>query len=143
MKVSRMLKFLRKATPSDARRVVENYPPSSFIKTEKGYFYVFSVSKRYRIISDRILSSWSPQRIIETSESDPAVMKLRVSSKLKFRNGSLIYLHQTGSIYLIVGSKKCRISNPIVLENLGAKPSDAIWVTPEEANLHEDGEQIV
>lgn len=134
----------RTRTPrSDARRVIESYPPSSFIKTEKGYFYVFSENKRYRAISERVLNSWSPQRIIETTESDPAVQKLRISSKLKFRNGSLIYLHQTGSIFLIVNARKRRIMNPLVLENIGAKPSDAVWVTPEEANLHEDGEEIV
>lgn len=138
-----MKKFLRARTRSEARRVISSYPPSSFLKTEKGYFFVFSDTKRYRAISTRVLDSYSPPRIIETTEADPAVMKLRISSKLKFRNGSLIYLHQTGSIYLIVGGEKRRISNPIILENLGAKPSDAVWVTPEEANLHDDGEDIV
>lgn len=95
-----------------------------------------------RFITDRVLESWAPQRIIETSEAEPAVQRLRVSSKMKFRNGSLLYSQASGKMYLVSDSKLRHITNPDVLEGLGAQRDDAVWVGMDEINLHEMGEPL-
>lgn len=119
-----------------------DYPSGTFIKTEKGYFLVVKDNKRYRIISKRVLKSWSPQRVVNTTEA--AVGHLRVASRLKFRNGSLIHNIADGKTYLIVDSKKCHMTSPEAFERLGVKPNRkyVVSVSQEEVNLHSSGEDI-
>lgn len=116
------------------------YPSGSFIRTEKGYFYIVSPSKRYRFISQRVIVSWAPQRIIDTSEA--AVAKYKISAKMKFRPGSLIHNLADGKIYLIEGSKRRHITSPDALERIGAKMKDVVTVSLDEINLHEEGESL-
>jgi hypothetical protein len=94
-----------------------------------------------RIITTRVLDSWSPARIVNTSEA--AVQNYRVSSKLKFRNGSLIHNLADGKIYLIVEGKRCHITSPDVFPRIGAKGTkDVVSVSLAEINLHEEGETL-
>lgn len=116
-----------------------NVPVGTFLKTEKGYFYVTGETKRLRFISDRVLDSWSPQRIVELTEANPAVEKLVIKAKMLFRDGSLLYSHANGKMYLISEHKRRPIENLFVLDNLGATLQDAVWVSQEEINLHEEG----
>lgn len=115
------------------------YPSGVFIRTEKGYFYIASPSKRYYLPSKNNLLSWAPPRVIETTES--AVRAYRVAAKMKFRNGSLLYSHADGNIYLVVSGKRCLIDKE-VLAKINASVSDAIDVSPDELNLHELGRGI-
>lgn len=119
-----------------------DYPSGTFIKTERGYFLVVREGKRYRIITKRVLNSWSPQRVIRTTEA--AVQHLRVASRLKFRNGSLIHSIADGKIYLIVDSKRCHMTSPEAFERLGITPGrkHVTSVSMEEINLHSVGEEI-
>lgn len=132
---------LRRQPKSPTLKPAE-YPSGVFLKTEKGYFYTFSPTQRYRILTSRVLDSWAPQRIIDCSELDPAVRKCKVFSKLKFRNGSLLYSQASGKMYLVSDFKLRHITNPDALIQLGATRKDAVWVSEAEINLHEMGEPL-
>ena len=116
------------------------YPVGSFVKTEAGYFYISSNTKRMRFISKRVLDSWNPPRVILTSET--ALSKYRVVSKMKFRSGSLIHNLGDGKIYLISENKRRQITNPDVLTQIGGTLKDVISVSTEEINLHEIGDEL-
>jgi hypothetical protein len=116
------------------------YPVGSFVRTSKGDFYIITSSKRYRIISKRILDSWSPPRLIETSET--ALKNYRITSKLKFRNGSLLHNLSDGKIYLIEEGKRRHIISPDAFERIGGRYKDAVTVSLTEINLHEEGEPL-
>lgn len=118
----------------------QEYPSGLFIKTEKGYFYIQGPGKRMRIISERVLHSWSPQRVVYTTEA--AVANYRVTSKIRFRNGSLIWNISDGKLYLVEGGKRRHITSPEALTHIGAKRSDALIVSLDEINLHPEGEPL-
>lgn len=132
------MKFF-KAKSSNLPTSPVEYPSGTFVKSEKGYFYV-TKGKRYRIISKRLLDSWAPQRVVETTEA--ALSNYRISAKLKFRNGSLIHNIADGRIYLIVDSKRCWITSPEAFERIGAVREDTISVSLQEIELHSEGEPI-
>lgn len=127
---------------SSKPRLLSEYPSGVFLHTEKGYFYVHSPTVRYYFLTRRVLDSWSPQTIIEASEDDAAVKQLTIFAKMKFRNGSLLYSQANGSMYLVSGSKLRRITNPFALDALNLHRKDAVWVSPDELNLHEMGLDI-
>lgn len=135
--------MFKRSQPSPATEPVE-YPAGTFIRTEKGYFYIVSPTKRYRLITERAVSSWSPQRIVKTTEA--AVSKYRIAAKMKFRNGSLIWNLSDGKIYLIENGKRRWVVSPDVLTSLGLDPTktmkEVICVGQEEINLHELGEDL-
>jgi hypothetical protein len=131
-----MFRRYQQTTPTEP---VE-YPIGSFVKSELGYFYIFSNSKRMRFISKRVLDSWSPHRVILTSEV--ALEKYRVSSKMKFRNGSLIHNISDGKIYLIEEGKRRHVTSPDALERIGAGRSEVVSVSLDEVKIHELGEEL-
>jgi hypothetical protein len=123
------------------------YPNGTFIETEKGFFYILNPTKRYRIISQRVLNSWNPHRVVKTTEA--AVSKYRISAKLKFRNGSLIWNISDGKIYLIEDGKRRWLKNPDWFNILGLDPTDLKFnmskiqhVSADEISLHELGEDL-
>jgi hypothetical protein len=130
--------FRKKRT--DVPLIPMEYPVGSFIKTEAGYFYIQSNTKRLRFISDRVLKSWNPPRIIQTSEI--AVENYKVFSKMKFRTGSLIYNASEGRIYYIQGNKRRPLLSGFTLERLGASLKDVVYVSLDEIQLHELGETL-
>jgi hypothetical protein len=132
----KLLKSQPKTTPT---KPVE-YPAGVFVQTEKGYFYIVEPGKRYWIISKRVLDSWSPQRVIQTSEA--AVAKFRIAARMKFRGGSLIHNLKDGKIYLIVGGLRYQMTSPDAFDRIGAKVSEAVTVSPDEINLHDFGGEI-
>jgi len=113
------------------------YPVGSFLKTEKGYFYIMDNTKRFRFLSERVLASWRPHRVIVTSEA--AVSKDRIAAKMKFRNGSLIHNIADGKIYLVAEGKRRHITSPDVLVRIGATGKDVASVSLDEIKLHEEG----
>lgn len=119
-----------------------DYPAGTFIETEKGYFYILNSSKRYRLISKRVLDSWRPHRVVKTTEA--AVRKYRTAAKMKFRNGSLIHSLEDGRIYLIVDTKKRPLLSPEAFEKIGANRNrkEVVTVSAEELGLHEIGDGI-
>ena len=116
------------------------YPPGTFVESDLGYFYITSPSKRYFIITKRVLDSWSPPRVAKTTEE--ALKNYRVASRMKFRNGSLINNMADGRLYLIVEGLKCPVVSPDVMPRIGASQRDVILVSKDEAGLHKLGEEI-
>lgn len=116
------------------------YPPGTFVCTESGYYYIFSDTKRMRFTTKRVLESWSPQRIVKTTEV--AVSKYRITSKMKFRSGTLIHNLGDGRIYLVCDKLLRHVTSPDVLERLGARYQDVIRVSRAEIDLHEKGEDL-
>lgn len=116
------------------------YPLGSFLRTEKGYFYIVAPGKRYSITSKRCLSSWSPHRVIDSSEA--ALSKYRVAAKLKFRNGSLIHGFADGKMYLIESGKRRHIQSPDAFERIAGRIQDVVAVSLNEINLHPEGEPL-
>lgn len=131
-----------RAKLSQTTSQLSEYPAGTFIQTEKGYFYVHSATARYRFITKRSLDSWNPQRIVVTSEDHPAVRKLRIMAKMKFRNGSLLYSQPDGKMYLISEGKLRHITNPDVLPALSLERKEAVWVSEDEINLHQMGREL-
>jgi len=113
------------------------YPIGSFLKTEKGYFYIVADNKRYRITTKRCLNSWSPQRVVVTTEA--ALAGYRIAAKLKFRNGSLIHGFFDGRLYLIEGGKRRHIVSPDAFDRIGGRLQDVVAVSLDEINLHPEG----
>jgi hypothetical protein len=74
--------------------------------------------------------------------SEAAVSKYRIGSKLKFRNGSLIHNLGDGKIYLIVDGERRHVTNPDVLETIGATWKSVVRVSVDEVNLHPEGEPL-
>lgn len=120
-----------------------DYPSGTFVHTEKGYFFIANDHKRFRCITKRVMESWAPQRVVETTEA--AVSAFRVSAKLRFRNGSLIHSISDGKIYLISDGYRRHIQNPDWFENLGAvrDRNNVQAVSLDEINLHPEGEPLV
>lgn len=116
------------------------YPVGSFLETEKGYFYVNSPGKRYRFTTKRCLVSWSPQRVIRTTEA--ALANYRIVRKMKFRNGSLIHGFADGKIYLIENGQRRHITSPDAFERIGGRVEHAVAVSLDEINLHPEGEPL-
>lgn len=117
-----------------------DFPIGTFIQTEKGYFYINGPGSRYRLITQRVLESWKPHRIVQAAES--ALQRYAVKGKMKFRNGSLLYSQASGRMYLVSANKLRHITNPDVLDRIGAVRGDAVWVSLAELNLHEQGELL-
>lgn len=115
------------------------YPSGVYVHTEKGYFFVRSATKRYRCITKRVLDSWAPQRVIETTEA--ALANCKVGAKLRFRNGSLIHSIADGKIYLISDGTRRHVTSPEALARIGAvgNRTDTISVSLDEINLHPEG----
>lgn len=116
------------------------YPAGTFIETESGYFYIVNPNKRYRIPTYRCLTSWRPHRVVRTTEA--AVKKYKISAKMKFRNGSLIWNISNGTLWLIESGKRRAIISPDALSRIGAVYDDAVPVSIDEINLHEIGEDL-
>ena len=135
-----MLRKKQKQATTDFQ--ISAYPPGSFIHTEKGWYYIFNDVKRLPINTRRILDSWNPHRVIETSEDHPAVKRLRVGVPLKFRNGSLLCSQASGRIYLIVQGELRQVTNPDILNALGYQTWDVVTVSLDEINLHEKGNPL-
>ena len=117
-----------------------DYPSGTFVSTSKGYFYIVNKTKRYRITSERVLSSWRPHRVVKTTEA--ALKNYRIAAKMKFRNGSLIWSLSDGKLFLIEDGKRRHIVSPEALDTIGAVQGDAVVVSKDEINLHEQGEDL-
>lgn len=136
------MSLLKRHQKSSPERLLSEYPSGTFIQTEKGDFYVHSTTERYRFITKRCLNSWSPHRIVKTTEDHPAVKKLRIIAKMKFRNGSLLYSQPDGKMYLVSEGKLRHIISPDVLSQLSMERKEAVWVSEEEIKLHQMGREL-
>jgi Ni/Co efflux regulator RcnB len=114
-----------------------DYPAGTFVHSEKGWYLITAPAKRQHIISKRVLDSWAPQRVVETSEA--ALAKYRVVARLRFRNGSLLQDMSDGKMYLISENSRRHITSPDVLERIGAVGERWMRVSSDEILLHPEG----
>ena len=116
-----------------------NYPYGLCIKTEAGYFLI-RANSRFRIMSERAVESWNFNRIIPSSEA--AVKHIKITSKVGFRDGTIINDMATGKHYLISKNLKRHITSPDVFEKYGLNWEDVLLVSSQEVAYHEDGEVL-
>lgn len=116
------------------------YPVGLFVESEKGYFYVATETKRYRITTKRCLRSWAPPRVIKTTEA--ALANYRIAAKMKFRNGSLIHGFADGKIYLVENGKRRHVVSPDAFERIGGRVNEVVAVSLDEIKLHPEGEPL-
>ena len=115
------------------------YPNSTVVHTEKGY-YMIRKTHRLHIYTQRVLDSWRFPRIVETTEA--AVVKYPITGKLGFREGTLLLNCADGRMYLVADGKRRHITSPDVFGRLGATHSDLLVVSATEILLHAEGEKI-
>lgn len=131
--------LFRTPTPRPDKPV--DYPSGVFVHTEKGYFYIATPTKRYRCLTRRVVQSWAPPRVVESSEA--ACANFKVAAKLKFRNGSLLHDVSSGKMYFISDGKRRHLTSPEAWEKIGAvawnNSTRAIRVGLDEISLHEEG----
>jgi hypothetical protein len=125
---------------SKSQSQLSNFPTGTYVHSEKGYFYIVSPTKRFWFTTNRVLESWAPQRIVETTEQN--LVKCRIGAKMKFRDGSLLWCQADGKMYLVSDRKIRHITSPDILSGLGVSHKDAVWVSEDEINLHDLGESL-
>jgi hypothetical protein len=117
------------------------YPSGVFVETEKGYFYIATSAKRYHVTTKRVLDSWSPPRVVLSSEA--SCVKYKVAAKLKFRNGSLLQDVSDGKMYFISEGLRRHLTSPEAWAKVGAvdapRGAKVIRVSQDEINLHKEG----
>lgn len=117
-----------------------DYPIGTFVESEKGWFLIAKGNKRYYIATNRCLDSWSPQRVVKTTES--ALKRFRIAAKLKFRNGSLLINSADGKVYLIVDGERRHLTSPEAYSLIGAVYGGGVPVSEAEINMHKEGETL-
>jgi hypothetical protein len=126
--------------PQRTPRDVTDFPTGTVIETVNGDFFYIKGKRKFRIISDRILFSWSFPRTVYVTQT--CADRYKTFGRLGFREGTVIRDITTSAIYLISENKKRLITTPDALENLGVSVDDIMFVSPEEAGIHEGGEDI-
>lgn len=133
--------FFKKEAPRIIPTGPVEYPAGVCLKTERGTYLLNKDGKRYRILTDAILQSWSFPLTVETSEA--AVSKYPVAvTKLGFRDGTLLNNIADAKLYLVSESKLRHITSPVVLDRLGVSRKDAVLVSDAEIKLMKQGEEI-
>lgn len=128
------------------KKVVENrvpynktiYPTGVCVHSENGHWFIKGTN-RYKIVSDRVLKSWSFPRIIETTEQ--AIEHYTVMGRLGFRDGTLV-ADMAGNVYIVADSKRRRVTTPDWFDLLGVDFKDAMVISDEELKLHPEGEVL-
>ena len=113
-------------------------PSGLAVKTEKNTYWVKD-GKRYKLISDRAIKSWSFTTVEATEES---ISGMKLVGKLGFRDGTLIKNIADGKMYLISQNKKRHIVDPDSFSKYGLDRKMVVEVSEAEANMHDTGESL-
>jgi hypothetical protein len=119
---------------------ITDLPTGTVIETVNGEHFYIKGKRKFRIISDRILFSWSFPRTVYVTQT--CADRYKTFGRMGFREGTVIRDITTSAIYLISENKKRLVTTPDALDNLGVLVDDIILVSPEEAGIHEGGEDI-
>jgi hypothetical protein len=123
----------------DVPTVPVEYPTGTCVQTEKGVFFIKG-RFRFRVTSERILSSWHYPFVIRSSEA--ACGRYSVGGKLGFRQGTLVKDISNGKIYLISENLRRQVVSPDFFDVLLFPREAVIEASPEEIALHKEGENI-
>lgn len=130
----------KKAKPlSPVPTVPVEYPTGTCVQTEKGVFFIKG-KFRFRVTSDRILSSWRYPFVIRSSEE--ACAKYQVGGKLGFRQGTLVKDMSNGKMYLISENLRRQVVSPDFFDVMLFPRDAVIEASPEEIALHKEGANI-
>ena len=131
--------FRRKST--EKMKIVEpkKYPSGTCVRTPSGIWYLKG-GKKFRVLSERVLSSWNFPRVVDTS--DIAISKYPYAGKLGLREGTYFIDTRSAQRFLVSENKKRQIVNPDWFELLGLDPATPLWVSADEADLHLAGEVL-
>jgi len=122
-----------------APTVPVDYPTGTCVQTEKGVFFIKG-KFRFRVISDRILSSWHYPFVLSSTEL--ACARYKIAGKLGFRQGTLVKDMSNGKIYLISENLRRQVVSPDFFDVMLFPRDKIIEVSPEEIALHKEGENI-
>lgn len=122
-----------------APTVPVDYPTGTCVQTEKGVFFIKG-KFRFRVTSDRILTSWQYPFVIRSSED--ACARYKIAGKLGFRQGTLIEDISNGKMYLISENLRRQIVSPDFFDVMLFPRDKIIQVSPQEVALHKEGENI-
>lgn len=122
-----------------APMVPVDYPTGTCVQTEKGVFFIKG-KFRFRVTSDRILSSWQYPFVIRSTEQ--ACARYKIAGKLGFRQGTLVKDMSNGKMYLISENLRRQIVSPDFFDVMLFPRDRVIEVSPEEIALHKEGENI-
>jgi len=129
--------MLRKPPPRPSKPI--DYPDGVFVETESDVWYIRG-GKRYRLYSPRVTASWRAEPIRGSEQSVSGIP--RAKSPLGFRDGTLIHNYADGRLYLISGNRRRLIASPDVLDRFGWRATDAVLVSLQETELHDEGEVL-
>lgn len=136
MRVPELLEFETPRIPETPTK----YPAGVLLLTETGKWYLMQSTGKRKITSERVLESWDFGYTVFTS--DIALSKTPAVGILGFRNGTLIKNIADAKLYLISDGKRRQIQNPDVLDLLFLREEDALLVSQDETNLHQEGEPL-
>lgn len=137
MKRREMPSWFKKTHPKPIQSKT-NFPYWTFVHSDDGWF-LLKEKTRLRIISQRILESWSVN-VVEVQES--AVKHYPCTGKLGFRDGTLINNMGDGKMYLVSQNRRRQITSPDAFDKYGLDRSKMIWVAANEAALQQVGEAL-
>jgi hypothetical protein len=115
---------------------IKHLPSGTAARLPDGRTWIVRGSKRFLVPSVRILESWAVN-VINVAGS--VLENYEESGKVGFRDGTLIQDMSDGKIYLIENSRRRLLTNPDVLDVLDWQ---VVLVSKNEADLHEDGEEL-
>lgn len=127
--------------PKKARDVPQeplNYPSDVVVETENGTYFIKGKNK-FRIKSGRVLASWRVKPLVG---SEASVSKFKTAGVLGFRNGTLVRNIADSKYYLVSENKRRHIINPDIFDKYGFDELDAILVSQDEIDIHEEGEVL-
>ena len=114
------------------------FPSGIAVRTEKNVYWIKD-GKRFRLISERAVESWS---FTTVNATEAALSGSKVVGKLGFRDGTLIKNIADGKIYLISQNKRRHIVDPDTFDRYGLDRSKTIEVSESETNMHDLGENL-
>lgn len=114
------------------------FPSGIAVKTEKATYWIKD-GKRFRVVSDRAVRSWS---FTTANATEQALSGMKVAGTLGFRDGTLIKNIADGRMYLISQNKRRHIIDPDSFAKYGLDRSLVIEVSESEANMHDEGENL-
>ena len=130
--------MLKKKIKLDPISLPTNFPSGIAVKTEKSTYWIKD-GKRFRLISERAAKSWSFPTVLATEN---AVLQMKVSGKLGFRDGTLIKNIADGKMYLVSQNKRRHIVSPDTFTKYGLDRSTMIEVSDLEAGMHDIGDDL-
>lgn len=129
----------KKSNPVIPPTTPVDYPTGVCVQTERGIFFI-KRNFRYRVTSDRILSSWNYPFVLPSTEA--ALGKYKIMGKLGFRQGTLVKDISDGKIYLISENLRRHVVSADFFDVMLFPRDKIIEVSHEEAILHQEGENI-